>query len=909
MQDISGWHIADPLYLLSALYTIYKEHTGSTESFDEFYPWGEMLLSDFDDIDKYLVDAKDLFGNLSDLKEIDSVFDYMTPEQKKAVLMFWNHFSESKDGKIKKDFASLWQKLYGIYLSFRETLAVTGRVYGGMIYRRCAEVNSNELTAKLTCKTYVFVGFNVLNASEKMFFRTLKQQDKAIFLWDYDEYYIKNTWHEAGYFMRSNIKEFPAPDDFIMSTNGLSRPPSIHIFSTPSQTGQTVKVASLLSDMGEKQASERSTAVILPDEHLLLPLLNNLPPTVNRLNITMGYPISSTPVFSLYLKLSALQRSIRKEKNGVSFYYRDFLSLLAHPYILNAIPDTAKHLVNHINKNNRIRMDVGEIIEVISDAADNKLFEKILETCNDIESWIRYLNDIMEYFLSFYSDESNKEDNTEYIKKSSNILQKEFIYTFYTSLKRAGEAFFESPVIMNIDTFDKMFRKHLTGLRIPFQGEPLEGLQILGVLETRVLDFRNIIICSMNEGFFPKTTVAPSFIPYNLRKGFGLMTPEHQDAMYAYYFYRLLQRADNVTLIYNNTAGEQSIGEQSRFISQLTYEPVFNPVFETETLRLSVTETKPVKIIRTPEIQAAIIQKYSSGNGRLLSPSSLNTWMQCNLRFWFEQIEGLKKADVVNEDMDASVFGSVLHKIMQNIYTPYKGIILTDSILASIRSDKEKIDNEIINAFASVFLNKQGNGNFQIEGRNIIAKEVLYESVDKILETDLKRTPFTIEALEYRIFEDIDITVNNTLHTITTGGIADRIDRINGELRIIDYKTGNVDYSFRSIDELFTGSKDKAALFQVLFYSGILSRNNPNEPIVNAGIYSLKEIFSDNFNEMPYYPDKNSILKNYRSIAEEFESGINGLFYDIFNPEKDFEQTDDISKCTYCPFAGICHRN
>ena len=895
MQDVSGWHTADPLYLLSVLYNVYKEHTGSTESFDEFYPWGEMLLSDFDDIDKYLVDAKDLFRNLSNLKEIDSVFDYITPEQKKAILMFWNHFSEGKEGKIKKDFAGLWQKLYDIYYSFRKELDITGRVYGGMIYRRCAEGNPDKLADNLTCKKYVFVGFNVLNASEKMFFRTLKQQGKAIFLWDYDEYYIKNTWHEAGYFMRSNIKEFPAPDDFKTDTNGLSRPPSINIFSTPSQTGQAVKVAGLLSAMGEEHASERNTAVILPDEHLLLPLLNNLPPEVSRLNITMGYPLSSTPVFSFYLKLSALQRSMRKEKNGVSFYYHDLLSLLAHTYILNTIPDTAGALVCHINKKNRIRINIGEIMEVISDDSGRRLFELIFEPCNDIKSWIEYLQGVTEYFLSFYSDGNNGEN-------------KEFLYTFYTALKRAGDTFFSLPVTMSMDTFDKMFRKHLISLRIPFQGEPLEGLQILGVLETRVLDFSNIIICSMNEGFFPKTTVAPSFIPYNLRKGFGLMTHEHQDAMYAYYFYRLLHRADNITLIYNNTAGEQSIGEQSRFISQLIYEPLFNPVSETEIIKLSATEIKPVKIIRTPELQKTIIKKFSAGSGRLLSPSSLNTWMKCSLRFWFEQMEGLREADTVNEDMDASIFGSVLHKIMQNLYSPYKGYVLTDNILKDIRSDKEKINNEIVRTFASVFLNKPEDSKFQIEGRNIIAKEVLYESVDKMLETDLKRTPFTIEALEYRLQEDINITINGITHTITVGGIADRIDRINGEIRIIDYKTGNVDYSFRNIDELFIGHKDKSALFQILFYAGIIARKNPNEPIISAGIYSLKEIFNDNFNEMPYYPDKNSTLKNYRNISEEFESGINGLFYDIFNPEKDFTQTDDNSKCAYCPFAGICHR-
>ncbi|MDD4033149.1 MAG: hypothetical protein PHS48_07890, partial [Bacteroidales bacterium] len=569
MLEKSGWQIADDLSLLFTLYGIYCKHTGEVISFEEFYSWGEVILSDFDDLDKYMVHAGDLYRNLSDLKQMDEMFDYLTREQKNLISSFWAQFQDDPKYKIKAKFSSVWPKLSLMYEDFRKNLSDTGCVYEGMAYRQCIQDLAGTGPEAFPAGKYIFIGFNALNACEIELFKYLKGKNKALFFWDYDDYYIQNLWHEAGFFMRDNLKRFPMPSDFRARTQGLSEAKTIRIHAVPSETGQTRVMNEMLSDPGNQEKDPVQTAVILPDEQVLLPVLQNLPDTIPEVNISMGYPLSSSPAGSLFEKLSLLQRKRVVRNAKIFFRHQELIDIFNHPYIktiTNFYPDP---LTEKIRLQNQIWLTRDEIIGQ-TDPDSLEIMSILVRECTDGFSYVGWLSEICSLCLDTPEEESSPES----------ICHREYLYVLLTALKRFEQIFSTAGFAVNIETCWKILRKNLKGLRVPFKGEPLNGLQIMGILETRAIDFDRIIILSMNEGIFPRAAVMASFIPYSLRKGFGLTTYEHQDAMFAYYFYRLLQRASEVDLIYNSASNEEGQSEKSRYLSQLQYENIFQPLIE-----------------------------------------------------------------------------------------------------------------------------------------------------------------------------------------------------------------------------------------------------------------------------------------------------------------------------------------
>lgn len=905
MQELSGYRQADTLYMLVLLHRIYCKCTGREERFDLFYPWGEMLLADFDDIDKNLVNAADLFQNLSQLKEIDAQFHYLTPEQTEAVGLFWNRFSDGTEGPVKKDFLQLWSQLYPIYLAFREELRRSGRGYTGMMYRECAENPEKSVAERPPFDTYIFVGFNVLNAAEKALFRWLKSRDKALFFWDYDNYYIDNLWHEAGYFMRTNLQEFPMPAHFIADHNAFRHPPSIRIVATPSTVGQAIMVSELLAAQVTTGDQLQQTAIILPDEQLLFPLLDYLPHPVAHANITMGYPFTSTPAYSLFVLLCSLQQNIRIVDHKICYFYKDLQAILQHPWLRRHQAIQSEALDAFMKKHNRVWVTREELLNLINEEESSSVYAIILQHCPQLSAWTGLLTACAEWLLNRLDPTSENASP----EKRENVppgFDREFIYLFYTALKRALSGFSELGVEMESATFNKMFRKHLETLRIPFQGEPLKGLQILGVLETRVLSFAHILICSMNEGFWPKTTTAPSYIPYNLRRGFGLMTPEHQDAMYAYYFYRLLQGAKEVTLLYNPEAGELQGGEMSRYINQLRYEAPFTPTFQTLHFTLQPTRKPITEMVRTPEIQAMLLQKYSSPESRsYLSPSSITMWMQCRLKFGLRYVEQLREPEKVLEEMNEAMFGTLLHKSMQTLYAPWVGSEVGSELTESVLRQPDLIRQHIDEAFASeLFHQPLTSAKEWISGRNLLIREVLFTAISKILEVDGKRAPFTLFALEKELSETRPVP--GIAAGVRVGGKIDRIDRFDGSLRVIDYKSGKVESQAASVEELFSGKKERAPLFQILLYAGMLARSEPAFSI-RAGLYGLRNLFDKNFDER-IFVNKESI-ESYSRIGLAFDELLTQITGEIFDTENHFVQTENRTHCQYCPYNKICHRN
>ena len=476
-------------------------------------------------------------------------------------------------------------------------------------------------------------------------------------------------------------------------------------------------------------------------------------------------------------------------------------------------------------------------------------------------------------------------------------------------MQRFHDVLATGDIDMEIRIFCRLLRKNFASLKIPFSGEPLKGLQLMGMLETRALDFDRVIILSMNEGVFPGKNSKQSFIPYNLRKGFGLPTSEQRDAISAYHFYRLIQRAADVRLIYNSAATDHSTGEMSRFLSQLIYEPAFNAQQRNITFNVSIERRNPIVKERT-DAARRILGMYLAENGskKWLSPSAINCYVDCRLRFYFRYIDGLKDKDEVMDEIDHSVFGKLLHKTMEQIYKPYLNTEISANILTNLQKDKQGTQNALYKAFAEEYFHAEKITDSDITGRNIIIREVLLKYIMQILEVDKKNTPFTVLSLEKRLDASVPISCEGNFAHVNMTGFADRIDLVNSNLRIIDYKTGNALRSFSGIADLFDRNKTgNHAAMQALVYAYMVSLLNEGEEHISSGLYIVKDLFKDDFDHRINISRKPPI-NNYFDIANEFETELNSLLSELFLSDIPFTQTENIKKCQNCLYSDICQR-
>ena len=901
MQHLSGLQVADPLTLVFELYSAFKNITKSSESFDDFYVYCEILLADFDDIDKYLIDPGDIFKNLAKLKNIENYFDYLSDKQIEVISRFWNTFSPKNISDDQKSFLSLWESMYQIYTAFNETLREKNLAYEGMAYKEVISgINSNSLN-NLNEAKYVFIGFNALNKCEKQLFHYLSNIEKAEFYWDYDGYYINNTIHEAGYFLRENIKEFPTRLGSLTYNNLTKQEKNISFMSIPSNIGQAKIIPQCLKKAGKlKDIDLNKTVIVLADENLLLPVLNSIPREINEINVSMGYPFKETSIYSLIENLVDIHRNSRKNKNGeVQFYFKDVISLLKLPVFIDIFQDEINSLLQEIASENKVFINANEL-------HINNLLTTIFNEIKNPKSIPGYILGIFDIIIESYK-----------LKKPQNVIENkveyDFIYHAYIYIQRLNEILKTTEIELSASTLFKLIHNLLKKLSIPFSGEPLVGLQVMGILETRALDFDNIIMLSMNEGIFPKSVNIPSFIPYSLRYGFEMPTIEHQDAIYAYYFYRLIQRAKNIFLVYNSRCDGLFTGERSRFLHQLFYESAFKIKEESFSYDISHFTQKSITVKKNIN-ESNILKKYIEPDSKAwLSPSAINTYLNCSLRFYFRYIAGLSEPDEVTEEIDPALFGSILHKAINIIYEPYINNWINEDIINRINENKNIVESAINEAFHGEYFKETGRKSKQeISGRNLIIKEVIQKYVSQILDIDKFYSPFKIISLEQFYTSHTTIVVRNKTEKVKIGGKIDRVDEKDGMLRIIDYKTGKTNNSFKSIDSLFDNksSERNNAAFQTLLYSLILSENIKESDII-PGLYFMREIFSKDF-------DFRIILKkgrndshpvnNFKSLSNEFSEKLQKTIQEIYNEEKDFNQTEDLKVCEYCPYAGICHR-
>ena len=899
-RSLSPWEVGDPVKLVCELYKIFRRETQSTETLDDFYFWGEMLISDFDDADKNKVDTDKLFSNLQDLRNIMDDYTFIDDEQEEAIRQFFQNFSIERRTALKERFISLWDVLGNIYKGFRESLASQNIAYEGMMYRHVIEHLDVD---KLPYEKYVFVGFNVLNKVEHTLFTQLKDAGKAVFYWDYDEFYMKENrqavTHEAGEFIRRNLRDFPSPLSGELFKN-LSKPKEVHYIASSTENAQARYLPQWIRN--NLTTPEKETAVVLCNEALLQPVLHSLPAEVKHVNITMGFPLSQTPVYSFLIALLELHTHGFNFKSG-RYTFQSVVTLLKHPYT-RQLTGQAELLEKELTRNNRFYPLPGEL------GKDEFLTRLFTPLSGNLNLCIR-LSETLQQVASIYQANTSGTEDTD----AFNQLYRESLFKAYTTINRFRTLIEEDELTVQSETFRRLLVKVLSTTNIPFHGEPAIGMQVMGVLETRNLDFRHLVLLSVNEGQLPKSGGDSSFIPYNLRKAFGMTTIEHKIAVYAYYFYRLLQRAERITLIYNTSSDGLNRGEWSRFMLQFLIEwphPITRQFLEAGQ---SPQGTSSITVEKTPDVMRRMQSLFDvrANPKAKFSPSALNYYLDCPLKFYYRYVAGLSAPDEVSAEIDSATFGSIFHYAAEHIYKDLTthGKVINKEALETLLRNEVKLQDYVDTAFKKLFFNVPQNEKPEYNGVQLINSAVIARYLKQLLQNDLRYAPFTFIASEMEVDEPIDIQTPKGVIKSRIGGIIDRMDSKDGTLRIVDYKTGGDANTPPHVESLFIPDKKRSNyVFQTFLYAAIMCRKQPTMKIAPALLYihrAATETYSPVI-QMGEPRKPKEAVEDFSKYEKEYRERLQGLLEEIFNPEKSFTQTEIIEKCTYCDFKALCKR-
>ena len=899
-RSLSPWEVGDPVKLVCELYKIFRRETQSTETLDDFYFWGEMLISDFDDADKNKVDTDKLFSNLQDLRNIMDDYTFIDDEQEEAIRQFFQNFSIERRTALKERFISLWDVLGNIYKGFRESLASQNIAYEGMMYRHVIEHLNVD---KLPYEKYVFVGFNVLNKVEHTLFTQLKDAGKAVFYWDYDEFYMKENrqavTHEAGEFIRRNLRDFPSPLSGELFKN-LSKPKEVHYIASSTENAQARYLPQWIRN--NLTTPEKETAVVLCNEALLQPVLHSLPAEVKHVNITMGFPLSQTPVYSFLIALLELHTHGFNFKSG-RYTFQSVVTLLKHPYT-RQLTGQAELLEKELTRNNRFYPLPGEL------GKDEFLTRLFTPLSGNLNLCIR-LSETLQQVAGIYQANTSGTEDTD----AFNQLYRESLFKAYTTINRFRTLIEEDELTVQSETFRRLLVKVLSATNIPFHGEPAIGMQVMGVLETRNLDFRHLVLLSVNEGQLPKSGGDSSFIPYNLRKAFGMTTIEHKIAVYAYYFYRLLQRAERITLMYNTSSDGLNRGEWSRFMLQFLIEwphPITRQFLEAGQ---SPQGTSPITVEKTPDVMRRMQSLFDvrANPKAKFSPSALNYYLDCPLKFYYRYVAGLSAPDEVSAEIDSATFGSIFHYAAEHIYKDLTthGKVINKEALETLLRNEVKLQDYVDTAFKKLFFNVPQNEKPEYNGVQLINSAVIARYLKQLLQNDLRYAPFTFIASEMEVDEPIDIQTPKGVIKSRIGGIIDRMDSKDGTLRIVDYKTGGDANTPTHVESLFIPDKKRSNyVFQTFLYAAIMCRKQPTMKIAPALLYihrAATETYSPVI-QMGEPRKPKEAVEDFSKYEKEYRERLQGLLEEIFNPEKSFTQTEIIEKCTYCDFKALCKR-
>ncbi len=897
--SLSIYRPADHIEMLVILYNRYCAISGSKELFDDFLYWGEMLLNDFDDTDKHLADARQLYRNLHDFRSLDDDLSHLTGEQIEAIRHFWSHFMPVEGNETKERFHQTWKILFELYVSFRSSLHEKGIAYEGMMFREVAErAKAGEMTLP-DGEEYIFVGLNALIPAEILLMDYLRNRDLADFYWDYDSPLLRDVANLASSRGRENLSRFPSRHTLPLTHHEREKP-QVELIGISSGVGQTKHATRILTQLVSSGAipdpdEAIQTAIVLPDENLLLPLLYSIPPEFSKINVTMGYSLTHASVASLVEQVAIMQQNLRSRNGETAFFHRYVKAVLRHPLISSAAPVETEQLQSHILTYNRIVVPRSEI-------PPHPLLQLIFTPVTQWEEIPPYLQAIFSHLYQHLTIAKHDEEQTDGSSRAVD-LEREFIVQYHKIITRLQDRL-QAVEQMSVETCFRLLRNLARSISVAFSGEPLSGLQVMGLLETRALDFENLIILSVNEGVLPQKNNNSSFIPYTLRKGFGLPTYEQQDSTYAYHFYRMISRARRIFLLYDTRAGEEQLsGEVSRYFYQMKY--LYGDLFQiTErvaTYDVAAPRVTPVTVDKSAGVMRKL-DAFRAGNNRSLSASLINTYINCPLKFYFTAVEELVEEDQIEERVEADVFGSIFHRLMETLYNRYKGVAITPDVLSSLAGDEALLNRILEEAFARHYFRDESHAR-PLEGQHYLIGEILKSYVRQTLEIDKQFTPFTYLSSEYR-FKHI-YPVNAQLKLNFKGSI-DRVDRVGDAVRIIDYKTGKGETGFKEMGSLFDASKANRPyqILQVLLYGLFYLLENPGDKISPA-LYYLRSVY-DRF-EPQIHHDSHPV-GDLSILLPEFRQHFDALLEEIYNPAIPFIQTENSRTCAWCSFRELCNR-
>lgn len=856
VEELSGLQSVPNTELLFKLYKSYKSLTkeSEVEPFESFSKWAQILLQDFNEIDRYLIEPEKIFDYLSAIKELD-------------------HWSlESQQTELIKTHLKFWKNLKNYYTHFTSALLESKQGYQGLIYREASNnlehyINSN------TNRKHVFLGFNALNESESRIIQGLLQNDLALIYWDIDKAFIEDNIHDAGLFTRQHKSKWKyfKTQPFNWIASNYKEKKNIEVIGVPKLIGQAKYIGQLLEQISKDNKNLSNVAVVLGEENLLNPVLNSIPKSITRLNVTMGMPLKYVPLASLFELLFSIHKN-----NPEKFYYKEIIDVITHPSIYSLFKtdsgNSSSEITTYIQKNNLVYVDAIKLKSLI-DASHHHLIDLLFL------SWQNQPTTAIEHCKSLII--KIKENLVE--DKSTNHLELEYLYRFNNLFNQLLELNSSFNHLNTINALYGIYKELLTTETLDFKGEPLEGLQIMGMLESRVLDFETVIISSVNEGILPSGKTNNSFIPFDVKRENKLPTYKEKDAVYTYHFYRLLQRAKNVYILYNTEIDALKGGEKSRFITQLEVENIHNIKHFVASPKVPIIEKKLKHISK----KGSVLDKLKEVSKKGFSPSSLTNYIRNPIDFYYEKILGIREFEDVEENIAANTLGSVIHNTLEDFYKPLEGEFLTQEHLKTFKS---KIEASVIKHFKDLYK----DGDFT-KGKNLIIFEIAQRYISNFLNSEIEalKAGHQIKIIAIEAEEAVDLNIEELNTSVVLKGKVDRIDEFNGVTRIIDYKSGKVEQSKVEIvnwEDLTTDYDKYSKSFQVLCYTYMLFKQNKISFPVEAGIISFKNL-NEGFlkfgkKESTYSRNKNQFIN--QETLNSFEKELKKLILEIFDPSIDF---------------------
>ncbi len=904
---------------LFILYNEYRTLSGDdTADFDQFLFWGDMLLNDFNDVDLYLVDPHKLFVNLKRFREVSS--NYLTDEQIEIINRywgekfvninpdeFWNHLHDSPT-PLEAKFLKLWEVLDTLFERFKKRLLDNGMATRGMFARNAVNRLSKATKVQLPFTRYIFVGFNVLTLAEIKIFEKLQTKGLADFYWDMASPAFKAPGNRAALFMKRNVECFPSLYDISLSYPESLHFPKIHITGVPSAFGQT-KVAGLQLDewVTDKTISVPSdaidTAIVLPDEALFIPMIHAVPPSIDAINVTMGFPLKNTAISSLMSTIVNMHLHSSVSRGEWSFFYEDIRSVVTHPFLQAILPDECEKLLKIMLEKRLYMVKAQLIAETIPALAF--IFTPILNT-NEIDEVHTYFFKLLSSLRIFTSGNNER------------LIENYFLDTYLVELENIRSACDRWNIAMKNTTFIQLLQSTIASANIRFTGEPLKGLQIMGALETRALDFENLIMLSMNERVFPRKQYSRSFIPDNLRRSYGMATTELQESIFAYSFYRLISRASNVRLFYDARTLSGKNSEISRYIAQLLY---LFPSCEIEhdlASFSSVQSDEDVIVINKDTEIMEKMREYTVPDGKALSASSINEYINCPLAFYLKYICGLNLDEEIMDYMDSGTYGNILHDAAERLYKELRGkndeVKITSDILDSFINDHVRIDSVITELINEKYNRYPKGDRTPLIGECKVLAHVMKHFLIMMFREEKKIAPFDFIDGEHRV--ESTMRISSSLN-INIKQFIDRIDRVYptgrygdglGCLRIVDYKTGGDLTDFKDMDDLFDPEqKDRRkAILQLLFYCNAYADKIGYDGPIKPQIYPFRTLSTRGLSPITYASEP---LDDYRKVNNEFLERFRATITEMFNPDIPFTQAAKEDSCTFCNFKIICRKH